>query len=327
MAAKIEASTGRGSEALPEKQQELMKKAVRLEWITLIFKVVTIPLVGLVAGQSQAMRTAWYEDILELLPPIAFLIAARQIRREPSAKHPYGHHRSIGIGHLVAATALFAMGIYLLIDSAMSLIEGERPPIGTVVLFGHSVWLGWLMMIVMVVSALGPVILGRRKLRLVEDFPDKVLYADADMNKADWMTAVATIIGLLGVGYGFWWMDAATAMAVSVSIIHDGVSNLRSAVGGLTDARPTDIHGKKHGAIDKAVNAAEAEPWVRQAAGRFRDMGHVLHAEIFVVPEGDGGATLSNLVHLREQLEEMDYQLHDVVVVPVERIPHYLRKD
>lgn len=326
MAAKTEASTGRGHEALPDTQRKLMAKAVRLEWITLLFKVVTIPLVGVVAGQSQAMRTAWYEDILELLPPIAFLIAARQIRREPDLQHPYGHHRSIGIGHLVAATALFAMGVYLLIDSALSLLGGERPPIGTVVLFGHSIWLGWLMMIVMFVSALGPVILGRMKLRLVEDLPDKVLYADADMNKADWMTAVATIVGLLGVGYGLWWMDAATAMAVSVSIIHDGVTNLRSAVGGLTDAQPKDVHGKKHGAIDKAINAAASEPWVQQAAGRFRDMGHVLHAEVFVVPVDNNAATLDNLAALRTRLEDMDYQLHDVVVIPVESIPHYLRE-
>ena len=76
-----EASTGAGRESLPARQRDLMRRAIRLEWITLAFKVVTIPLVGIVAGQSQAMKTAWYEDILELLPPVAFLVAARTIRR------------------------------------------------------------------------------------------------------------------------------------------------------------------------------------------------------------------------------------------------------
>lgn len=317
----MEASTGSGTEALPQQQRELMRKAIRLEWITLAVKVVTIPLVGIVAGQSQAMRTAWYEDCLELLPPIAFLIAARTIRRQPGEKHPYGHHRGINVGHLVSATALLAMGVYLLVDSSLSLASGERPPIGTVVLFGHSIWLGWLMIAVMVISATGPVILGRLKLKLVEDLHDKVLYSDADMNKADWMTAVATVIGILGVGYGWWWMDAATAIAVSASVIHDGWSNLRTSVRDLTDARPTDMEGNVHPLMAKAVNAANHEPWVAEAEGRFRDLGHVLHAEIFVVPRAGHQVDTAELSQLRERLEDIDYQLHDVVVIPVSEMP------
>lgn len=316
-----EASTGAGRESLPARQRDLMRRAIRLEWITLAFKVVTIPLVGIVAGQSQAMKTAWYEDILELLPPVAFLVAARTIRREPGPKHPYGRHRDINVSHLVASGALLAMGVYLLIESTLSLVHGERPPIGAVELFGHSVWLGWLMIVVMIISAIGPVILGRLKLKLVEELHDKVLYADADMNKADWMTAVATVVGILGVGMGWWWMDAATAVVVSFSIIRDGWTNLRTSVRDLTDARPTDMEGNVHPMLDKAVNAAREEPWVASALGRFRDMGHVLHVELFVVPRAGHELSVGELTGLRQKLEQLDYQLHDVVVVPVAEIP------
>ena len=27
------------------------------------------------------------------------------------------------------------------------------------------------------------------------------------MQKADWMTGVAGIVGIIGVGFGFWWAD------------------------------------------------------------------------------------------------------------------------
>src|SRR5699024_10643932 len=165
----------------------------------------TVVLVALVAGQSQAMQAAWAEDMLSLLPPIAFLVATRRIRRKPDRLHPYGHHRSIGVAHLVAATALLAMGGYLAYDSVVTLVSVERPPIGLTVLFGQGIWAGWLMVAVMVVTSTGPVVLGRRKLALAEQLHDKVLYADADMNKADWTTAVATITGVLGVGLGLWW--------------------------------------------------------------------------------------------------------------------------
>lgn len=65
---------------LPQQQQETMRKAVRMERVTIGFVIVTIVLVGAVAGQSQAMRSAWVEDMLSLVPPLAFLIASRVVR-------------------------------------------------------------------------------------------------------------------------------------------------------------------------------------------------------------------------------------------------------
>lgn len=322
-----EASTGSGIDALPEKQGELLRKAVRLEWITIGVLVVTIALVGIVSGQSQAMKAAWYEDLLSLLPPIAFLVATRIIRRNPDAKHPYGHHRAIGVGHVVAGSALLAMGSFLLISSAIGLFNQEKPPIGTVVLFGHSIWLGWLMVAVMALSVIGPVILGRMKLKLAEPLQDKVLYADADMNKADWMTGVATIVGVLGVGLGIWWTDAVAAIVVSFSIVADGISNLRTAIRDLTDARPTDLDGNVHPILDTAVDAVKGVDWVHDAAARFRDLGHVLHVEVFVVPRPGRKVGVSKLREIETLLEDLDFQLHDIVVVPTTTIPEFLVKE
>ena len=228
-------ATGSGHDALGAEQRAVLRRAIRLEWITLAWMSATVVLVALVAGQSQAMRAAWAEDILSLLPPIAFLVAAHRIRKRPDRLHPYGFHRSIGVAHLVAATALLAMGGYLAIDAVKTLVTVERPPIGLTVLWGQGIWAGWLMVAVMVVTSIGPVILGLKKLTLSEQLHDKVLFADADMGKADWSTAVATIAGVLGVGFGLWWADAAAALLVSVSILRDGVKNLRGSIGGLTD--------------------------------------------------------------------------------------------
>jgi len=102
---------------LPEQQQETMRKAVRLEWITVGFVIVTIVLVGVVAGQSQAMRSAWVEDMLSLVPPLAFLIASRVVRIASNRRQPYGYHRAIAIGHQAAALALLIMGALLVFES------------------------------------------------------------------------------------------------------------------------------------------------------------------------------------------------------------------
>lgn len=153
-------------EKLPDLQRETLRKAIRYEWITIATIAVTVILVGLVAGQSQAIKSAWYEDILSLIPPIAFLIATRIIGKAPSRNHPYGAHRAIAVAHLVAGLALFAMGSFLVFDSLPSLLSGEKPPIGLMVLFGHAFWSGWLMIAVMIITSIPVVILGRIKLKI-----------------------------------------------------------------------------------------------------------------------------------------------------------------
>lgn len=311
-----------GATELPPHIEEAVRTAKRLEWITLAVLATTIALVAVVMGSSQAMRAAWIEDMLSLIPPLAFLVALRVARHRPTRERPYGSHRSVGVGHLVAAVALSVMGVVLVGDSLLGLVEADHPPIGTFDLFGHTVWQGWFMMGVMALSIPGPVILGHKKITLAEQLHDRVLYADADMNKADWQTGVATIVGVAGVGLGWWWADPAAAIFVGVSITRDGWRNLREAVGNLADRRAATIEGDRpHPLIDRAERVAWAQPWVRHAGARVRDEGHVFHVEMFVVPWEGAGATVARCARLRERIVELDWKLEDVVVVPVAELP------
>lgn len=310
---------------LPEDVQEILRKAIRLEWITIAFLVFAVTLIGLVAGQSQAMRAAWVEDMLGFLPPIAFLIATRITRRSANRKHPYGYHRSIGVGHLVSATALLLMGGLLFFNSAMGLLKQERPPIGITVLFGYDIWAGWLMVGAMLITGIVPVILGRMKLKLAEPLHDKILRADADMQKADWMTAFATIIGVLGIGMGLWWMDAAVAILVSGSIVYDGMTNLKAAIEDLTDTYPMRFDDSDfHPLVEEAAEAARAATWVKEAAVRGRDQGRLFHVEVFVVLRDGQAPTVEQFEELRDQICQVHWKLYDIVIIPVSSLPPHL---
>ncbi|WP_221584258.1 cation diffusion facilitator family transporter [Microbacterium sp. G2-8] len=323
-AAEADASSGR--DALPDEQRRLLARAIRLEWITLGCLSVTIVLVATVAGQSQAMKTAWLEDLMSLLPPIAFLVATRRIGRSPDPEFPYGHHRSIGVAHLIAASALLAMGAFLIVDSASTLIAVERPAVGLTVLFGYGIWSGWLMIAVMAVTSIAPVILGRMKLKLARPLHDKVLFADAEMNKADWTTAVATIVGIVGIGIGIWWADSAAAILVSFSILRDGGKNMRAAIKGLTDARARTFDEKEpHPLLDEIEDAARAVSWVADARARVRDEGHVFHVEVFVIAIDGEQARAERCAALKTNLRAIDWKIHDVVIAPVRELPRFLR--
>ena len=65
--------------------------------------------------------------------------------------------------------------------------------------------------------------MGRIKLRYAEQLRDKVLRADADMNKADWLTGLATAVGVLGIELGFWWADAVAGLVIAVFAIREGI--------------------------------------------------------------------------------------------------------
>ncbi|NLE97888.1 MAG: cation transporter [Propionibacterium sp.] len=314
-------TAGSGRDALPQEQHEILQKAIRLQWVTLGALVVIITMIGLVAGQSQAMRVAWIEDMLALLPAIAFLVATRVIRVGPSRQHPYGHHRAIGVAHLVAGVALLFMGSFLLIDSTISLVMVDKAPIGIMVLFGQAVWAGWPMIIAMLIAIPPMVILGRMKLKLAEQLHDKVLYADADMMKADWLTGVATIVGVLGVGIGWWWADATAAIVVSATIVKDGWDNVKNAIMGLTDARAMHFDDRAPHELTYEVEREVPEvPWVLEARARVRDEGHVFHVEMFVVPMPGFTPTTAHLKAVRQLIEGLDWKLHDVVVVLVDEL-------
>ncbi|WP_237566054.1 cation diffusion facilitator family transporter [Ornithinimicrobium cerasi] len=309
-----------GRTELPEDVQEVLRRARRLEWVSLAYLGTGVVLVGLVMGSSQAMQAAWIEDLLSLIPPIAFLVGARVAANEPDRAYPFGRHRSVAVGHLVAAVALLTMGLFLVYDSASGLIERDHPPIGTMQLLGQTVWAGWPMVAVMVYTLVGPVILGRMKLPLADQLHDKVLHADAQMNKADWMTAGGAIVGVLGIGVGLWWADAAAALFIALSILHDGWSNVQHAVTGLMDrtARTVD-DAEEHPLVGRLEAYLDSRPWIRDHHTRVRDMGHVFHVEVRLVPR-DGRADLARLTQVGDDLRAMDWKIDDVTVAPVHRV-------
>jgi cation diffusion facilitator family transporter len=311
-----------GRTELPDKQRDVLRSAVRMEWLTIGYLAVTITAVALVMGSSQAMKAAWVEDMLSLAPPIAFLVAVRIVNRPPNHKYPYGYHRSAGVAHLVAGTALLAMGAFLIYDSVTGLISQEHPPIGTIVLFGQQIWLGWLMMAVMALTIPLPIYFGRVKMRLAKDLHDKVLYADADMNKADWMTALGSIVGVGGIGLGFWWTDSAAALFIAASILWDGMKNMRAAIADLMDTAARTFDGKKpHPLTEQIDQRLRAFRWVGEVGSRTRDQGHVLHVEAFIVPKRGRTPSLDQLREARDACIDLDWKIQDIVLVPIDELP------
>ncbi len=306
----------------PKEQQQLRNRARRTAWATLGVLGLATTSLALTLGQSQAMKTAWVSDLLALMTPIAVLVAMRIETRPPSVRFPYGYHRALSVAFLAVSAALWVVGGWLLYDSITKLVGRHRPPIGAFSFFSRQldVWAGWPMIGALLFSIVAAVIIGHFKKDVASKLHNKALLADADMNKANHMSESAAVMGILLVGYGFWWGDAVAAAIISSTIIWDGWHNMRQVIGDLMDESPTAMGAQELENLPKRIqSAAEQLDWVERAAVRLRESGHVLNGEVFVIPSDDDGLA-SRLEAASKELKKLDWRLYNLVVVPVSRI-------
>ena len=239
------------------------------------------------------------------------------MKKPPDDKFLYGYRRTIMIAFLCAAVALLGFGLYIFTDSIIKLIEAEHPTIQTVALFGQRVWLGWLMIAALIYSVIPPFILGRMKLPLAQELHEKALMTDANINKGDWLSGLAGVLGILGIAYGYWWADSIAAGFISLEIIRDGFSDLKNCIAQLMNRRPTDAEGNMDDPVlGKIQQELERLDWVAKARVRLREDGDVLTGEAFIVPRDENGL-LDRLRQASDVANAVDWRLYDVNIVAV----------
>lgn len=145
----------------------------------------------------------------------------------------------------------------------------------------------------------------------------KILNTDANTQKADWQTGFAGIVGIIAVGFGFWWADAAAACFISLPVIRDGFKRLKDSISDLIDQVPTTLEDDDTlDVIDKVYNFMKVENWVKDVRLLMREAGEIFFAEIFVVPVSDRDL-VANIEATYAGVKSLDWKIHDVVIVPV----------
>lgn len=256
-----------------------MAKARRLEWATLALMATVLVAMYFTMGASKAMQSALIEDVLSLVPAITWLVCARLEPKPASERWPFGHARVMSLAFLIAAVALMGVGLFLVYESATTLLMREHPTVPPVTIFGHQVWLGWLMIAALAYSVVPPVVLGRIKQPVAQRLCDKVLHTDALMQKADWQTGLAGILGILGIGMGWWWADSTAALFIGASVLKDGFSNTRIAAAELLDGAPRELDSDEIAEEAKSLEA-RLEEMFPGGSVRMRENGRYIEAMV-----------------------------------------------
>jgi divalent metal cation (Fe/Co/Zn/Cd) transporter len=306
---------------LPAKQDRARCLGRRLAWATIVYYGLDATIMYLVMGRSQAMKANWLQDAFAIIPPIGYLVANSVVFLPPSPRFAYGYHRAVSVAFFFAAIALAGLGVYLVVDSLIPFVKAEHPTIGSIQVFGRVIWLGWPMVAASLFSsALPPFFLGRAMLQPARMTHDKVLYSTAQMNKAGWLAAVAAIVGVVGIGLGFWWADYAAALAISGLVLQDAYRNLKAAVLSLMDETPktTDFLADDP-ARGQVAAYLKGLDWVKDAEVRLREEGHVLFGNAVVVPADRRGLT-AKIRHAVEGVKGLDWRIYDFSIMPVDSL-------
>jgi cation diffusion facilitator family transporter len=304
----------------PPEQRRLRDRARQYAWRSIILGTISGAVLYVTTGRSQTMKTMWITDFLSIVPSIALIVALRRELQPPSERYPFGHFRAISICFLLTATVLLSMGVWLLGESVFKLARLERPPIGAMVLFGHPVWAGWIMIGALTYSLFTGMYLGRIKQPLAEKLHSKAIEAESATNRNEWMSEGAAIIGVVLVGVGFWWADSATAGIISLQIVREGWQSLRQVIGDLMDEAPTKLGTHELEDLPGRVQQTiEQLDWVREAVVRLREHGHLITGEVLVVPRSDIDL-VRNIESAQQELHRIDWRLHSLAIVPVSQV-------
>lgn len=307
--------------AFPEAIRDDVRCARRLEYWNIGWTISIIIVMGLAMGSSQTMKTAWVEDTLGLIPPIAFLIALKVEAKPHSKLFPFGFDRAQGLAFLIAAVALALVGTMLLWDAAKTLIAQEHAMVGSIRILGRDIWLGWIMIAAQLYSIIPPFIIGRMELPLAERMQDEVLFTDAKMNKANWMTGAAGLGGVIGLGMGWWWADSAAAALISIGIIGDGWRALKISSAELVDGLPRKL-GESGPDPDAVALTERLELCYPGSKARVRDTGRYMRAEVV----GASPDTPPDLAALWPGDPERGWRLAEISFLPEKGIGPIMRE-
>ncbi|MFB9262432.1 cation-efflux pump [Bradyrhizobium erythrophlei] len=193
--------------------------------------------IGSLALISEALHSA-----IDLVATIITWAVVRVSDQPADAEHHYGHGKLESVSALGIIALLYVLAGGILVEAYSRLRDGSPPPSISAIPF-----------VVLVVDIIVNLWRARALHRAARETKSQALAADALHFASDVMGSAAVIVGLILAGLGFWWGDAAAAIAVAVMIALLGLRMARETVETLLDRAPEGAQEKATAAI-KAVS-------------------------------------------------------------------------
>jgi cation diffusion facilitator family transporter len=194
-------------------------------------------IVGVVIGSLALISEALHSTV-DVVATIVTWMVVRVSDRPADEEHHYGHGKFESISALGVIAMLYVLSGGILVESYSRLRAGSPPPTISAVPF-----------VVLLVDIAVNFWRARALRRTAYATQSQALAADSLHFASDMLGSAAVIIGLALAGLGYWWGDAAAAIAVAIMIAALGLRMARSTVETLLDRAPAGVSEKARKAI------------------------------------------------------------------------------
>lgn len=259
---------------------------IRAAWVSLagmgataLLQILIVALSGSVALLADTLH-----NLGHLATTIPLIIAFRLGRRAPTRRFSHGFRRAEDLVGLLIG-AVIALSAALIVWESVRALTTDR----------DMTHLGWVLAAALI-GAAGNEVVARYRIRAGRKIGSAALIAEGQHARADALTSLAVIIGVLGAWLGLSWIDPAIGLGIAVMVVLVLISSMRTVIHRLMDGVEVDT-------LDTVESAAAGTVGVRAVReARARWIGHRLEAEI--VAEVDPALDVARAALLAGEIEE-----------------------
>ncbi|MCX8068905.1 MAG: cation diffusion facilitator family transporter [Thermodesulfovibrionales bacterium] len=194
----------------------------RLSVVGNFFMAVFKFIVGALAGSKGLVADALH-SIADMISSIFVLVALKYAEKPRDKRYPYGYGKVEYVSTIVASLFIFLCGLTVFIDALESLKSGVHKSPDITAIFATILSLCFSYVMYSSNTCAGT------------QLNSPAMLADAAESKADSLTSVAVLFGLIGTKLGFESADTIAAIIVSIFIFRIGLEMLMGGINGLMD--------------------------------------------------------------------------------------------
>lgn len=278
----------------------------RLSVVGNFFMAIFKFIIGALAGSKGLVADALH-SIADMISSIFVLVALKYAEKPKDKRYPYGYGKVEYISTIIASLFIFLCGITVFIDALESLKSGNHKMPDAVAIFATILSLCFSYVMYSSNTCAGT------------QLNSPAMLADAAESKADSLTSVAVLFGLIGTKLGFESADTIAAIIVAFFIFRIGFEMLIGGINGLMDMT---LDPERIDQIRQICMSVDGVEGVRSIAARQMGQKSRLNVDIEVLKERTVYETHKIAQRLKIAIISNVVEVNDVFVrtIPVEKM-------
>jgi cation diffusion facilitator family transporter len=235
------------------------------KWVAVVsVLLLCVKFIAYYSTHSVSILTDALESIVNVAAGFIGLYSLYVTAKPRDSDHPYGHGKAEFLSAAIEGTLIGSAGAIILYKAIQNLIN----PV-TLKQIDYGIWL-------IAATAVGNYIMGYFCKRTGKRNDSLALIASGKHLQSDTLSTVGIIAGLVLLYFtGYWWIDSAVAILVSLFIMFIGYRIIRRSIAGIMDEADVKLLTR----MVEVLNANRRENWVDLHNLRVIKYGSVLHVD------------------------------------------------